>query len=218
LACAKRAPTAGLGFVVRRQVESRMGVQTEVDSSNGLDDVMMGDDECSVGMQDRAGMGITKWLAQLAQLAQARQGKVWFGPEAGDQHACRGCGCPGCRGWRQLKRQICGADHADFGHFLGGAKGGCDVWLWAQDGAARQVEWGLGLGMRARGGGGLGVEARSGCWRRQIQRAPRQQQAGRYLGTIVGTVNGRYNEWYKGHVKKVFPCLVPVSKVSSSSR
>jgi hypothetical protein len=119
-----------------------MGVQTEVNSSNGLDDVMMGDDECSVGMQDRAGMGITKWLAQLAQ---ARQGKVWFGPEAGDQHACRGCGCAGCRGWRQLKRQICGADHADFGHFLGGAKGGCDVWLWAQDGVARQVEWG-GLG------------------------------------------------------------------------
>jgi hypothetical protein len=44
---------------------------TEVDSSNGLDDAMMGDDECSVGMQDRAGMGITKWLAQ--------QGKARFG-------------------------------------------------------------------------------------------------------------------------------------------
>jgi hypothetical protein len=73
-----------------------MGVQTEVDSSNGLDDVMMGDDECSVGMQDRAGMGITKWLAQLAQLAQARQGKarqglVWAGSRR-----------PACMSWLWL--------------------------------------------------------------------------------------------------------------------
>jgi hypothetical protein len=74
LACAQRASTAVLGFVARRQVETRMGVQTEVDSSNGLDDVMLGDDECSVGMQDRAGMGITKWLAQLAQAGKARFG------------------------------------------------------------------------------------------------------------------------------------------------
>jgi hypothetical protein len=92
---------------------------TEVDSSNGLDDVMMGDDECSVGMQDRAGMGITKWLAQQGK---ARQGKVWAGSRR-----------PGCMSWLWLS-WLSWVEAAETADMWSGPRG---LWAFSRRGQGR---------------------------------------------------------------------------------